>query len=172
MRLIDSKSAIVAAATAIASVLTVTSALIPASPAQAAEPTSRTFCATMVGPKSGPDGTLAILARHCSTTSADAADALPNVAAATKLMTWYEHAGWKGETEDIYGSDGTCDATGYRFRTSTYWGVRLSSIRGHGACNKVRLESFGGNFASSSLPYTFGATVYNDNVKYVEVWHG
>jgi hypothetical protein len=144
----------IAVAAASAAVVSVASALVPAGPAQAAEPTSRPFCATLLSPAKGPGGTSAVLARRCATTSRAAAAALPGVAASTRLMTWYTNAGWTGNPEDIYGSDGTCDASGYRFRTDLYWQNRLSSVRGYGNCNYIRVESPNGRTVSAPRPPT------------------
>ena len=94
-------------------------------------------------------------------------------ASSTLLMTWYSDAGWRGTSAGIYGSYGTCDTAGYGFTPSDWWKTHMSSIRGAGQCNKVRLTNIAGTASATySLPVSFGSTIFNDNVGYVKVWHG
>ena len=94
-------------------------------------------------------------------------------ASSTLLMTWYSDAGWRGTSVNYSGSYGTCDTAGYGFTPNDWWKTHMSSIRGAGQCNKVRLTNIAGTYSATySLPLSFGSTIYNDNVGYVKVWHG
>jgi hypothetical protein len=156
---------------AVAACLVAATALVgTADVAGAAEPQPQQFCASLVGAEKDLDGNSVVLARACSDTSPEAAAAALPAVVRTKLMTWYVDAGWRGRSEDLYGSQGTCDREGYTFRPDRYWSTHLSSIRGSGACNAIWLYN-GQNSDSARLPYSFGATEYNDNVWKLNVFN-
>ncbi|MFJ1652366.1 hypothetical protein ACIOC2_13300 [Streptomyces sp. NPDC088337] len=131
------------------------------------------FCAYLMGKKTTTDTSVSVVRQACSTQSdADAYNRL-QASSSTLLMTWYADAGYSGTSANVYGSYGTCDTAGYGFTPDDWWKKHMSSIKGSGQCNKVRLTNIAGTYADSySLPVSFGATIYNDNVGYVKVWHG
>jgi hypothetical protein len=131
--------------------------------AGAAVPEPPPFCASLVGAEKDHDGYSVVLARACSDISPEAAAAALPAVVRTRLMTWYVDAGWRGRSEDRYGSQGTCDREGYTFRPDYYWSRHMSSVRGYGACNVVWLSN-GDHSTSARLPYSFGATQFNDDV--------
>jgi hypothetical protein len=108
--------------------------------------------------------------------TAVAATAPPTAAQAaseTVLFTMYVDAQYKGFSAPGKGSYGDCDWEGYKIGLSEYWKTRVSSIEGHGNCNRIELyETLSGGSASGefSLPKSFGSTRYNDNVMWVHVW--
>jgi hypothetical protein len=146
--------------------------LLPAGAAKAAPVESAESCATLLSTEKDRAGHSIILARSCSSSPEAAAAAFP--ARSVKLMTWYADAGWRGNSDDIYGSQGTCDEAGYTFATNWYWQWHMSSIRGHGRCNQVLLKDSGGRQSGwVGLPWSFGASHWNDNVNTVKVaWNG
>lgn len=130
------------------------------------------YCAYLVG-KTAADPAPSVLRQACSSRSDDDARTRLRAASSTLLMTWYADAGWRGTSAKIYGAYGTCDSAGYGFAPSSWWETHMSSIRGSGQCNKVRLTNIAGTYSSSySLPASFGSKIYNDNVGYVKTWHG
>ncbi|MEV8017307.1 hypothetical protein AB0O76_13365 [Streptomyces sp. NPDC086554] len=73
----------------------------------------------------------------------------------------------------IYGYEGTCDTAGYGFEPSNDWKDSLSSIKGYGACNRVKLTNIRETHSKTfKLPESFGDELYNNNVGYVKIWHG
>ncbi|MEV6644515.1 hypothetical protein [Amycolatopsis sp. NPDC051371] len=148
---------------AIAAGLVAVSSVGGAGVAAAAETPNGRFCAALVDRQG----------ETCSSTSEAEARAELGPMARTRLMTYYSDAGWKGTTLDVYGDDGTCNASGYTFIPSTWWQNRLSSIRGYGGCTWVGLTTIDGYFVKAyALPASLGATSYNDNTGRVHVFHG
>jgi hypothetical protein len=150
--------------------------LTPASPALATSgsgsATSPKHCAVLLtsANAAAPEAP----ATACSTTSAAVAKAALPAAAATKtlLMTGYEKAGYGGGSIDFYGTSGHCDADGYDFNLTHYgiWAKTISSIRGYQTCNAVVLHTLDGrNYIWHDLSWSFGGTIYNDNVSTVAV---
>ncbi|MGW7353404.1 hypothetical protein [Streptomyces sp. NPDC054784] len=146
----------------------------PASAAPGADAEASRYCATLVAEQKGAPGKLETVRESCSPDSAEEARKGLHAAAKSKLMTWYSDGGYKGKMQDaIYGNDGTCDTAGYAFEPSDDWKDSLSSIEGHGQCNKVRLTNIAGTYSKTfNLDVSFGGEIYNNNVGYVKVWHG
>lgn len=143
--------------------------LLTIAPAQAAE--AQQFCAIALAKPTGSDVAV-VVSESCSTQSPAAARDGLSVQVSTKLMTWYKDAGWLGTSADIFGSSGTCDTAGYSFVPSDTWKQSMSSIKGYQQCNRVRLTNIAGTSAREfPLPVSFGATLYNDNVGRVSVYH-
>ncbi|GAA0519796.1 hypothetical protein Ade02nite_81000 [Paractinoplanes deccanensis] len=134
-----------------------------------AAPAPTRFCSVLLGSEKDAAGQSVVLAEKCSTSRAIAAAVVP--AASTKLMTWYADAGWKGTSADIYGSAGTCDSEGYSYTPNYVWQLQMSSIKGYGNCNRVWLQDHGGSNGIYALPFSFGATRYNDDVAWLNVYH-
>ncbi|WP_285629641.1 hypothetical protein [Actinoallomurus iriomotensis] len=138
----------------------------------ASDTTPPRYCAVLLGRSASPTQASPVLGESCSETSATEAAAGLGPAAQTVLMTWYADAGWKGTSAAIYGDYGTCDAAGYTFYPNDWWATNMSSIRGDQHCDKVALTSLVG-FESDgvSLPWSFGATRWNDSVHRVHVYY-
>ncbi|MGW4061501.1 hypothetical protein ACWEGE_24685 [Amycolatopsis sp. NPDC004747] len=140
------------------------------------------YCAVLVGKAAAPDGVSPELSRACSDVSRDDARRHLNrpgartageaeVAASARLMAWYADTYYTGETKDIYGSDGTCDYSGYRLIPNSDWRQKLSSAKGYGLCtwgefyNPTQILKF-----SSRLPVPWFGPELNDNVGVVKVY--
>jgi hypothetical protein len=149
--------------------IAVTSFAAPSAAAASPSPPTR-FCATLISPERDGAGHSAVLLRSCSTSSPmAAAAAFPAVS--VKLMSWYRDAGRTGTSDDIYGSQGTCDSEGYSFTPNSWWRSNMSSIRGYGSCNGVWLVNHNGAAGFDYLPASFGATQFNDDVQWLNVVH-
>ncbi|MET9921417.1 hypothetical protein ABZZ04_30705 [Streptomyces sp. NPDC006435] len=144
----------------------------PATAAPADGSAATKYCAKVVGQKDA-SGKLETLRESCSSNSPEEARRGLRAAASTKLMTWYSDGGYKGKmVSDIYGDYGTCDGAGYGFEPSDDWKDSLSSIRGYGQCNKLKLTNIAKTHSKSfTLPESFGDEIYNNNVGYVKIWH-
>jgi len=120
-------------------------AIAPAALAAPAAPSGK-YCATLVDRAPSADADSPVLSRACSNVSQDDARrhlvrpgartaAETGVAARTLLMIWYEHAGFQGAAEGVYGNYGTCDSSGYRLNPNNWWAHNMSSARGADRCN-------------------------------------
>ncbi|MET9442853.1 hypothetical protein [Streptomyces sp. NPDC006610] len=137
-------------------------------------------CVVVVG-KAAKGGVSPELYRGCADTAAEARAQLktPKVQerigtkASTALMTWYAHAGYGTPATTVYGSYGTCDASGYRLHPDSYWSYNISSAVGHGNCTVATFHNRARNYAATwRLPVSNLGSVLNDNVGIIDVWHG
>ncbi|WIN00130.1 hypothetical protein ACTOB_003815 [Actinoplanes oblitus] len=130
------------------------------------------YCATFVSPATAAN-TGAPVVRCSDTSAADARAALPAAAAANKLlMTVYSNAQYRGSTLDMY-RPAYCDSYGYDVYLTRYdnWARMASSIRGYQSCNAVGLGSLTGNHhIGHALSWSFGGTVFNDNLNYIHLY--
>ncbi|GAA2687972.1 hypothetical protein [Actinoplanes palleronii] len=131
------------------------------------------YCATFVSAATAARTEAPVVT--CSNTSAaDAKAALPASAAANVLlMSAYSNAQFQGSTLNIY-RGAYCDSEGYDIYLTSYdnWAKKVSSIRGYQSCNTVGLGSLTGNHhIGHALSWSFGGTVFNDNVAYVHLYY-
>ncbi|GAA0483983.1 hypothetical protein Ade02nite_96130 [Paractinoplanes deccanensis] len=158
--------------TSIRTVLTVAfvaamAALAPGGVAVAAPAEPPAFCAVLAQPAAQRNDGFPEMA--CSGKSAAAAKAGLRTAAASRLlMTYYSDAGWKGRSLNVYGAYGICDGDGYEFNLDSYWSTNISAIRGYQQCNGVGVWGRTVGYGHTALSWSFGATVWNDNVR--RVW--
>lgn len=158
--------------------------------AEPAEPPAGQYCATILDKERDVYGYSRLLAKACSDRSDEEAFTRVQSQASTSgagtlystyLMTWYEHAGYAGRYENIYGCCGTCDFAGYSVRTNDgYWQTHLSSVRGNATgCNTARYSKwiwFPGYATdwgpARALPDWYVGDYYNDSFHAVKVYRG
>ncbi|MEU5346801.1 hypothetical protein AB0H18_39310 [Streptomyces sp. NPDC020766] len=141
-------------------------------PAAAAASSKDTYCSVVVERVKPGDKVSRMKSRTCSDDRATAATAATrNSSAATKLMTWYQHAGYDGAITDVYGDDGPCDASGYVLDAgmSRYM---ISSFETYNSCDGQQAVL---NDGQTTFYYYGYATPYvgdraNDNIGYFKVW--
>lgn len=131
------------------------------------------YCATFVTPATTADTGAPVVT--CSDISAaDARAALPAASAANVLlMSAYSDAQYQGSRLNIY-RGAYCDESGYTINLTLYddWAKKISSIRGYQSCNTVGLASLSGNHHTShALSWSFGGTVFNDNVESIQLYY-
>lgn len=94
-------------------------------------------------------------------------------AAGTLLMTWYQHANYKGAVTHIEGDDGKCDSSGYGIRATNYfWRESLSSYRVWNDCWYSKLWSdvnYGGTPSGTNFGDQHYLGVHNDNVASLQI---
>jgi len=152
-----------------------------AAPATPTSAETGKYCAILVGKPTAPDGVSPELDRACSALSRDDARRHLNrpgartageaeVAARTRLMTWYSDVNYGGDAQDVYGNDGTCDYSGYRLVPNSDWRRKLSSAEGFRQCNwaafynPTQILKF-----SYRLPVAYVGIELNDNVGVIQV---
>lgn len=149
---------------------------------------ARTYCVMVVGASASPSAASPVEYSYCSAiSSADArahmnsrqgAKSLtPSSAQSTDLlMTWFtdiDYGSSVGNPTDIFGSAGPCDSAGYRIAPSDYWASNMSSIKGNGNCNTVRLTTRSGTYSETrSLDANQLGGTLNDNVGLTNVYQG
>ncbi|MGC0406709.1 hypothetical protein RKD27_009353 [Streptomyces sp. SAI-126] len=124
-------------------------------------------CTVVVEPvKSGETAS-----RVTSQTCSDAGTAAVSRSGRTLLMTWYEHAGYGGDSTDVYGDYGPCDADGYVLSTGL-WRYSISSFITYNSCDGQQAVLNDGQ--SAVYYYGFGTPNVgaraNDNIGWFKVW--
>lgn len=82
------------------------------------------------------------------------------------LMTVYEHSGYGGGWNQLWGNNGTCDYLGYDITLTTYWRQNTSSATGQGACTFATFVKHSGVYAQDFyLPVWYVGNLLNDDVR-------
>jgi hypothetical protein len=91
------------------------------------------------------------------------------------LMTWFSDINYGGDSSDIYGSSGPCDAAGYKLSPGTFWwgnwGNILSSAGGTDACNAGEFYSQDNTRVWRGMLPTPSIGDVNDDVGMVRTYH-
>ncbi|MFD9190168.1 hypothetical protein ACFWCA_18285 [Streptomyces phaeochromogenes] len=86
-------------------------------------------------------------------------------------MTWDEHAEYGGDSTDVYGDYGSCDADGYVLSTGSWWRSICSFIT-YNSCDGQQAVLNDGR--SAVYYYGFGTPNVgaraNDNIGWFKVW--
>lgn len=91
----------------------------------------------------------------------------------TTLMTMYGGYNWSGDQANLTGTDGTCNATGYSFKSLPgTWNDDIESFRLHGNCDYVRAyenEKFGGRCTTYSGDSANVGAWWDDNISSLKI---
>lgn len=135
------------------------------------------YCAVVVDRAPNRHTASHVVSRTCATDPS--APALRSAAADnTLLVTVYEDAGYGGEQTSLYGRQGPCDSSGYRFEDLSDANDQVNGISSYhlySACNRSDIFT-GTEFSGVGSTILYGDQTYvgsqwNDNVNSMGIWH-